>query len=190
MIGQLFLLSALHFLQLVLRISCYIKQFPLYGILIRSHRLFPWQCLDIYIYKIDLQTSYIYIYIYIYRKSASRFYIYIYLSIVMETSDESGWECHTRETVWYNTKFSELTVRNARPTKGITVLSQIFLYVHHFRLFLLYKNIIVIIIIIILISILQKIRRKLDNTLSWTWNSNRYVEITTDLQIQYGWEIS
>ena len=51
-IGQLFLLSALHFLQLVLRISCYIKQFPLYGILIRSHRLFPWQCLDIYIYKL------------------------------------------------------------------------------------------------------------------------------------------
>lgn len=40
-IGQLFLLSALHFLQLVLRISCYIKQFPLYGILIHSHRLFP-----------------------------------------------------------------------------------------------------------------------------------------------------
>lgn len=40
-IGQLFLLSALHFLQLVLRISCHIKQFPLYGILIRSHRLFP-----------------------------------------------------------------------------------------------------------------------------------------------------
>ena len=42
----------------------------------------------------------------------------------------------------------------------------------------------------VLISILQKIRRKLDNTLCWTWKSNRYVEITTDLQIQYGWEIS